>query len=95
MIPWRRKWPPTPVFLPGEYHGQRSLAGYSQSVGLQRVQHNLVTKQRLLCSKSLFIYFIYSSVYLANPKLLIYASPSSMDMSLNKIWEIVKDTETW
>ena len=28
-IPWRRKWQPTPVFLPGESHRQRSLAGYS------------------------------------------------------------------
>jgi len=28
-IPWRRKWQPTPVFLPGEFRGQRSLAGYS------------------------------------------------------------------
>ena len=28
-IPWRRKWQPMPVFLPGESHGQRSLAGYS------------------------------------------------------------------
>ena len=28
-IPWRREWQPTPVFLPGELHGQRSLAGYS------------------------------------------------------------------
>ena len=28
-IPWRRRWPPTPVFLPGEFHGQRSLTGYS------------------------------------------------------------------
>ena len=28
-IPWRRKWEPTPAFLPGESHGQRSLAGYS------------------------------------------------------------------
>jgi len=27
--PWRRAWQPTPVFLPGEFHGQRSLAGYS------------------------------------------------------------------
>ena len=27
--PWRRKWQPTPVVLPGESHGQRSLAGYS------------------------------------------------------------------
>ena len=29
MIPWRRKWQPTPVFLPGKSHGQRSMAGYS------------------------------------------------------------------
>ena len=28
-IPWRRAWQPTPVFLPGEFHRQRSLAGYS------------------------------------------------------------------
>ena len=28
-IAWKRKWQPTPVFLPGESHGQRSLAGYS------------------------------------------------------------------
>ena len=28
-IAWRRKWLPTPVFLPWEVHGQRSLAGYS------------------------------------------------------------------
>ena len=27
--PWRRKWTPIPVFLPGKSHGQRSLAGYS------------------------------------------------------------------
>ena len=26
---WRRKWHPTPVFLPGESHGRRSLVGYS------------------------------------------------------------------
>ena len=28
-IPWRRKWQPTPVFLPGKSQGQRSLVGYS------------------------------------------------------------------
>ena len=27
--PWRREWLPTPVILPGECHGQRSLVGYS------------------------------------------------------------------
>ena len=28
-MPWRREWLPTPVFWPGEPHGQRSLEGYS------------------------------------------------------------------
>ena len=28
-FPWRRKWQPTPVFLPGESHGRRNLTGYS------------------------------------------------------------------
>ena len=27
-FPWRSEWQPTPVFLPGEFHGQRSLVGY-------------------------------------------------------------------
>ena len=28
-IPWRQKWQPTPVLLPGKFHGQRSIVGYS------------------------------------------------------------------
>ena len=28
-IPWRKAWQPTPVFVPGESHRQRSLTGYS------------------------------------------------------------------
>ena len=28
-IPWKKAWQPTPVFLPGESHGQRNLEGYS------------------------------------------------------------------
>ena len=31
-IPWRRRWQPTPVFLPGKSQGQRSLVGYSHGV---------------------------------------------------------------
>ena len=27
-IPWRKKWQPTPVLLPGKFHGRRSLVGY-------------------------------------------------------------------
>ena len=29
LVFWRRKWQPTPVFLPGKPHGQRSLVGHS------------------------------------------------------------------
>ena len=28
-MPWRRKWQPTPVFLPRELHGQKNMVGYS------------------------------------------------------------------
>ena len=43
--PGERKWQPTPVFLPGKTHGQRSLAGYS-SWDHKRVRHDLATKQQ-------------------------------------------------
>ena len=36
-------WQPTPVFLPGKFHGHRSLAGYSPW-GSQRIRHDLVTR---------------------------------------------------
>ena len=45
-IPWRKAWQPIPVFLPGKYHGQRSLAGYSPRGGKE--SHDLVTKQQEL-----------------------------------------------
>ena len=44
-FPWRRKWQPTPVLLSGEFHGQRSLVGYSPW-GLKRVGHGLMTKRQ-------------------------------------------------
>ena len=44
-IPWRRKWQPTPVYLPGKSLGQRSLASYSPW-DHKKVRHNFVTKQQ-------------------------------------------------
>ena len=38
-VPWRRAWQPTPVFLPGESHGQGSLASYIQPTVSKRVRH--------------------------------------------------------
>ena len=43
-FPWRRKWQPTPAFLPGESHGRRSLVGL-ESTRLQRVGHDWVHMQ--------------------------------------------------
>ena len=38
-IPWRRAWQHTPVFLPGESHGQRTPGGL-QPIGSQRVRYD-------------------------------------------------------
>ena len=38
--PWRRKWQPTPLLSPGKSHGWRSLVGYIQCMGSQRVGHD-------------------------------------------------------
>ena len=48
ISPGEGQWQPTPVFMPGESHGQRSPTGYSGSIGSQRVRHdscNLVPTQ--------------------------------------------------
>ena len=45
-IPWRRKWQPTPAFLPGESHGQRIL--WATVHGVSRViRYDLATNNRL------------------------------------------------
>ena len=45
FFPWRRKWQLTPVFLPGQSHGQRTLVGYSPW-GYKKDKYDLVTKQQ-------------------------------------------------
>ena len=44
-FPWKRKWHPAPVFLPGKSHEQWSLVAYS-AWGHKRVGYNLATKQK-------------------------------------------------
>ena len=41
-IPWKRKRQPTPAFLAGKSHGQRSLAGYIRPMGLQKSWTQLI-----------------------------------------------------
>ena len=54
-IPWRRKWQPTPVFLPGESHGQRSLGGYSPW-GHKELD---MTEQLTLSHLKFYIYLLF------------------------------------
>ena len=42
-IPWRKNWQPTPIFLPGESHGE---PGELQPLGLHKVGHDLATKEQ-------------------------------------------------
>ena len=61
-FPWRRKWQPTPVFLPGESHGWRSPVGSSP-----RGHKELDTTERLhfhfqLCGASILCFHILSSL---------------------------------
>ena len=60
--PLRRKWKPTPVFLPGESHGQRSLA--IQSMGSQKVGHNWadLAHTRFLFSTAPFFFSFYYGI---------------------------------
>ena len=55
-ISWRREWLPTPVFLPGEFHGQRTLVGYSPQ-GL-RVRHDWATHSFFLLLVSFLIWVV-------------------------------------
>ena len=59
--PWKRKWKPTPVFLPGKSHEQRSLEGYSPW-GHKTVRHDLATKQQQQSFKIILIYFTWVSM---------------------------------
>ena len=66
-IPWRRKWQPTPAFLPGESLGLRSLLGYSPW-GHKRVRHDLAAKQQkyivlFLFSLTLKVSFCHSFLH--------------------------------
>ena len=56
---WRRKWQPTPAFLPGESHGQRNLGGYcpwGHRVGHDWAKHNISSVQLLIASDSLWLH---------------------------------------
>ena len=62
--PLEKEWQPTPVFLPGEFHGQRSLAGYSPWSHRELDTTEQITQKRLFSSFSLSTVKAVSSAYL-------------------------------
>ena len=101
-IPWRRSWLAALVFLPGESHGQRSMAGYSpwghkeldmtEQLSTHKYINNSLCYTVGLCCLSIL------SVY-ANCKFLIHSSPSfslpwqpvcSLGLSVSVLWSEVK-----
>ena len=77
-IPWKKKWQPTPVFLPGQSHGQRSLVGYSPWGHKEPDTTEQLTQLICICSSFCFqwVVFLYkmlsvfSYVYLPSIYLL-------------------------
>ena len=69
-IPWRREWLPTLVFLPEEFHGQRSLEGYSpwSQKESDRLSNQNLTYLRLIHWKDSMKSFVLSGIRLIKAK---------------------------
>ena len=75
-IPWKRAWQPTVVFLSGESHGQRSLAGYNP----WGHKESAVTEQLRLAE-----YVVYGYTLLINPDFFLKRGKSSQNLILEDI----------
>ena len=82
-ILWKRKWLPTPVFFPGEFHGQRSLAGYSPW-GCKELD----TTEQLTLSLSLFMEYVHGFVLLLEiPLFLAIHYQIKLEVMASKKWD--------
>ena len=74
-IPWRRKWQPTPVFLPGKIPWTEEPGGL-QSMGLQRVRHDCAikhsTRSTLKCKTATIIKIVNKCITPRSFLILIY-----------------------
>ena len=91
-IPWKRKWQPTPVFLPGKFHAQRSIAGYSPWD--HRVRHNWTRTQAHTYEEKLpwvcnqwtqLLLCILQNTLKENPE--HYSQDYSRPLTLNWTWQ--------
>ena len=85
-IPWRRKWQPTPVFLPGKFHGQWSLVGYSP-----RGRKESDTTERLLFT----LLLIASGVFTNSAMREALETPASLDKQAPTLARIPAHLTLW
>ena len=82
-IPWSRKWQPTAVFLPGQFHGQRSLVSYSpwgRRIGRNWVTEHMVRKSRIFrCS--IFSFGLLQTPILLRIRLMLQPEPFTLSWS--------------
>ena len=76
-IPWGRKWPSTPVLLPGKSHGQRSLVGYSlrglkesDTTELAHIIHDIRIRNRYVVLSLWSFGIVHIHPMLSNPILI-------------------------
>ena len=88
-IPWKRQWQPTPAFLPGKSHGQRSLVGYSpwghKELDMTKRLHFHFQRDHGLWNSLSFAFLIYKirgswmdglcSFFTLNPLILLCGHP--------------------
>ena len=79
-IPWKGKWQPTPVFLPGKSHEQRSLVDYHK-----RAVHDLVTTHHQFSRKWKFSHSVVSNSLWPHGT-VDYQAPPSMGFSRQEYW---------
>ena len=86
-IPWRRGWQPTPVFLPGESHGQRSVAGYSPWGGKELDMTKVTEHMFRVKIKSYMIFKIWVPLcFLYYCQINIYLLLFSLSVMSNSLW---------
>ena len=100
-LPWRRKWQPIPVFLPGKLQDQRSLVGYSPW-GCKRIRHDLVSKQQQQMTKWFWkiflvfishLYILFCEVFVEIFCLFIYLNMGIMGLLVP--WPGIKLNPSW
>ena len=82
-VPWRRKWQPPPVSLPGESHGQRSLADYSPWVTKSQ------TRLKQLSMHAPLLLHIFTSWYIEKMETFIWYTQVNWTNSGASIWSLV------